>query len=103
MLSLQLEIKIPLVQLTFPSVAGMRRIPKKRPAPTDSDPTPTATTTTTTTTTTSPGCTPPEPKKRKQDSKVKLVVYRLWFGAMKRLEAFYTVLIVCASNCHYLP
>ena len=29
---LQLEVRIPLVQLSFPSAAGMKRIPKKRPA-----------------------------------------------------------------------
>ena len=31
-LSLQLEIKIPLVQLSFASSSGLKRIPKKRPA-----------------------------------------------------------------------
>lgn len=55
--SIQLEVKIPLVQLTFPSVAGMKRIPKKRPAPTPGEDSPTA-------------AAPPEPKKRKQDTKV---------------------------------
>ena len=53
LLFMQLEIKIPLVQLSFASSAGLKRIPKKRPAA-EGSPTPGA----------------PEAKKKKQDPKV---------------------------------